>query len=138
MTSHKFDSKLTTLFHAKMAVVFTSLHPVSQKYTLPSPYLHDVIYKCSSLTPYTRVLHDNAHFPTTNSKISYFCRVSRSAQDGYDFNSINVIQWISMLQDLYEKFDYNDLDCQKRLICEVMREPEYYGAVAQKFKSGFQ
>jgi hypothetical protein len=43
-----------------------------------------------------------------------------------------------MLQDLYEKFDYNDLDCQKRLICEVMREPEYYGTVAQKFKSGFQ
>jgi hypothetical protein len=43
-----------------------------------------------------------------------------------------------MLQDLYEKFDYNDLDCQKRLICEVMREPEYYGNVAQKFKSGFQ
>lgn len=62
----------------------------------------------------------------------------RSAKDGYDFNSLNVIQWISMLQDLYEKFDYNDLDCQKRLICEVMREPEYYGTVAQKFKSGFQ
>jgi hypothetical protein len=41
-------------------------------------------------------------------------------------------------QDLYEKFDYNDLDCQKRLICEVMREPEFYGNVAQKFKSGFQ
>lgn len=62
----------------------------------------------------------------------------RSSQDGYFSNSLNVIQWISMLQDLYEKFDYNDLDCQKRLICEVMREPEYYGTVAKKFKSGFQ
>lgn len=62
----------------------------------------------------------------------------RSANDGYDFNSLNIIQWISMLQDIYEKFDYNDLDCQKRLICEVMREPEYYGNVAQKFKNGFQ
>jgi len=62
----------------------------------------------------------------------------RSANDGYDFNGLNIIQWISMLQDLYEKFDYNDLDCQKRLICEVMREPEYYGNMAQKFKSGFQ
>merc|ERR1712018_33506 len=38
----------------------------------------------------------------------------------------------------YEKFDYNDLDCQKRLICEVMKEPEYYGSMAQKFKNGFQ
>jgi len=39
---------------------------------------------------------------------------------------------------LYESFDYNDLDCQKRLICEVMKEPEYYGNMAQKFKNGFQ
>jgi predicted nucleotidyltransferase len=51
---------------------------------------------------------------------------------------MNIIQWISMLQDLYEKFDYNDLDCQKRLICEVMREPEYFGNMAKKFKNGFQ
>merc|ERR1712218_579141 len=62
----------------------------------------------------------------------------RSANDGYDYNGLNIIQWISMLQDLYEKFDYNDLDCQKRLICEVMREPEYFGSMAKKFKNGFQ
>merc|ERR1712223_1409361 len=30
----------------------------------------------------------------------------RSANDGYDYNGLNIIQWISMLQDLYEKFDY--------------------------------
>lgn len=62
----------------------------------------------------------------------------RSANDAYDFSGLNIIQWISMLQDLYEKFDYNDLDCQKRMICEVMKEPEYYGSVARKFKNGFQ
>jgi len=62
----------------------------------------------------------------------------RSANDGYNYNGLNIIQWISMLQDLYESFDYNDLDCQKRLICEVMKEPEYYGSMAQKFKNGFQ
>jgi len=61
----------------------------------------------------------------------------RSAPNGF-FDGINIIQWISMLQDVYDKFDYNDLDCQKRLICEVMREPDYYGSVAQKFKTGFQ
>merc|ERR1719189_1674816 len=65
-------------------------------------------------------------------------RSAQSANGGYDYNGLNIIQWISMLQDLYEKFDYNDLDCQKRLICEVMREPEHYGTVAKKFKSGFQ
>ena len=25
---------------------------------------------------------------------------------------------------MYEKFDYNDLECQKKVICEVMREPQ--------------
>merc|ERR1711913_153514 len=40
---------------------------------------------------------------------------ARSNDDGYDlYNGLNIIQWISMLQDIYEKFDYNDLDCQKR------------------------
>jgi len=63
---------------------------------------------------------------------------ARSNDESYDFNGLNVIQWITMLQDVYEKFDYNDLDCQKRLICEVMKEPEYYGNMALKFKSGFQ
>ena len=71
-------------------------------------------------------------------------------------NVMNVIQWISMLQEVsdekknmklfkikflpkvYEKFDYNDLECQKKLICEVMREPEYFGNMSSKFKSGFQ
>ena len=71
-------------------------------------------------------------------------------------NVMNVIQWISMLQEVsvvkknmklfkitflpkvYEKFDYNDLECQKKLICEVMREPEYFGNMSAKLKSGFQ
>merc|ERR1719166_673721 len=30
---------------------------------------------------------------------------ARSSTDGYDFNAMNVIQWISMLQEVYEKFD---------------------------------
>jgi len=63
--------------------------------------------------------------------------LSRSANDGYDYNGLNIIQWISMLQDLYEKFT-TMIWTAKRLICEVMREPEYFGNMAQKFKSGFQ
>jgi len=56
-----------------------------------------------------------------------------------DFSGLNIVQWISMLQDIYEKFDYSDPDCQKRMICEVMKEPEYYGNhMARNFKSGFQ
>jgi hypothetical protein len=62
----------------------------------------------------------------------------RSAQSGYDFNALNILQWISMAQEAYEKFDVNDLECQKRLICEVMREPQFYGDFAKRAKSGFQ
>jgi len=68
----------------------------------------------------------------------YYNQEYRSNNDAYGYQGMNIIQWISMLQDLYEKFDYNDLDCQKRLICEVMREPEYFGDMAKKFKNGFQ
>merc|ERR1712223_1617770 len=70
----------------------------------------------------------------SNAYSNYNYNYARSANDGYDYNGLKIIQWISMHQDLYEKFDYNDLDCQKRLICEVMREPEYYGNMAQKVK----
>jgi len=63
---------------------------------------------------------------------------ARSASDGYDFNGLNVIQWISMLQEVYEKFDYNDIDCQKRLICEVMQDTDYFEGVSRKLKTGFQ
>jgi len=67
---------------------------------------------------------------------SQYSNYARSADFGY--GGLSVLQWISMLQDVYENFDYNDLDCQKRLICEVMKQPDYYGSVAKKFKSGFQ
>ena len=62
----------------------------------------------------------------------------RSSNQGWGFNAMNVIQWISMLQDVYEKFDYNDVECQKRLICEVLKEEEYFGDVSRNLKSGFQ
>merc|ERR1711879_627810 len=52
---------------------------------------------------------------------------ARSGDFGYDFNAVNILQWISMLQEVYEKFDYNDVDCQKLLICEVLRD-EYMDA----------
>merc|ERR1712037_691215 len=66
----------------------------------------------------------------------YYSQQARSAPEG--MNVMNVIQWISMLQEVYEKFDYNDLECQKKLICEVMKEPEYFGNMSGKLKSGFQ
>jgi len=63
---------------------------------------------------------------------------ARSSTGGYDFNGLNVIQWISMLQDVYEKFEYNDMECQKKLICEIVRDSETFGRTSGKVKQGFQ
>merc|ERR1711997_1324339 len=51
---------------------------------------------------------------------------ARSSNEGWGFNPMAVIQWISMLQEVYEKFDYNDVECQKRLICEVLNLPDEF------------
>jgi len=63
---------------------------------------------------------------------------ARSADSGFDFNNLNIIQWISMMQEIYEKFEYNDIECQKRLICEVMQSPEYFGEASMKVRTGFE
>merc|ERR1719293_498128 len=63
---------------------------------------------------------------------------ARSSNQGWGFNAMNVLQWISMLQEVYEKFDYNDVECQKRLICEVLKEEDYFGDVSRNLKSGFE
>ena len=62
----------------------------------------------------------------------------RSGDLGYDFNAMNILQWISMLQEVYEKFDYNDVDCQKLLICEVLRDEDSFGAVSKRLQNGFE
>merc|ERR1712141_453304 len=56
---------------------------------------------------------------------------ARSSNEGWGFNAMNVLQWISMLQEVYEKFDYNDVECQKRLICEVLKEEDYFGCLQE-------
>jgi len=63
---------------------------------------------------------------------------ARSADYGYDFNAVNILQWISMLQEVYEKFDYNDVDCQKLLICEVLRDEDSFGDVSRRLQGGFE
>jgi hypothetical protein len=63
---------------------------------------------------------------------------ARSADYGYDFNAVDILQWISMLQEVYEKFDYNDVDCQKLLICEVLRDEDSFGEVSRRLQGGFE
>merc|ERR1712223_934233 len=62
----------------------------------------------------------------------------RYDSDGYGYSALNFLQLFLILKDLYEGLDSNDLECQKKVICEVMKEPDCYGNVAQNIKTGFK
>jgi hypothetical protein len=94
-----------------------------------------VYYLVSSQPSLRRVFETNQGENYNN---QYSNRYARSAGSAFDFSNLNVIQWIQMMQEIYDKFDYNDIECQKRLICEVMQSPEYFGEASEKVRSGFE
>jgi len=57
----------------------------------------------------------------------------RTGRSGYD-----ILTLISVATDLYGKLTYNDLDCQKKIICEFMDKPEMFGSGGTKVKTGVQ
>ena len=69
----------------------------------------------------------------TSTSILLSSRGFRSAGSGYD-----ILTLISVATDLYGKLSYDDLDCQKKIICEFMDEPEMFGSGASKVKTGVQ
>jgi len=54
--------------------------------------------------------------------------------DPYAINweKFNIIDWISIGEEAYEKFNPSDLDCQKRLICEVHQNTDKFGPAAAR------
>jgi len=53
-------------------------------------------------------------------------------------STYDILTLISVATDLYGKIGYEDLDCQKKIICEFMDKPEMFGSGAAKVKSGVQ
>ena len=45
---------------------------------------------------------------------------------------------LSVASDIYSKMNYDDVDCQKKIICEFMEEPEMFGQGGSRVKSGVQ
>merc|ERR1712045_199264 len=80
----------------------------------------------------------NYNYQRYGQDYNQFYGQARSSDAGFDFNAVNILAWISMLQEVYEKFDYNDVDCQKLLICEVLRDEESFGEVSARLQNGFQ
>jgi len=54
-----------------------------------------------------------------------------------DWEKFSILDWISIGQETWEKFDPADADCQLRLICEVHQNTGKFGHAAQKMVDVF-
>jgi len=50
---------------------------------------------------------------------------------GMNWENLSILDWISMGQEAWDKFDPANLDCQKRLICEIHQNKAKLGPPAQ-------
>merc|ERR1712126_364331 len=62
---------------------------------------------------------------------------ARSNED-WSFNTFSILQWINMATEMYENFEYDNLECPKRMICDVMAERETFGGVSARMEKGFE
>ena len=51
---------------------------------------------------------------------------------------MNIVEYIAMLEEVWRKFDVQDLECQKRLICELHQDEETFGGIATNIVSMFK
>ncbi|CAL4115129.1 unnamed protein product [Meganyctiphanes norvegica] len=49
---------------------------------------------------------------------------------GINWESLSILDWISMGQEAWDKFDPASLECQKRLICEIHQNKNTFGGPA--------
>ena len=50
-----------------------------------------------------------------------------AGDSGYD-----ILTLLGVATDIYSKLNYDDTDCQKKIICEFMEEPEMFGKFANE------
>lgn len=63
---------------------------------------------------------------------------ARSSTEGFGFDAGKILTWIQMASEAYNSLDYKDLECQKKLICEIVREEDTFGNVSRNMKNGIQ
>jgi len=62
----------------------------------------------------------------------------RSANDGYGMGDMNILKWLAMAQEVYNKFDLTSMDCQKKVVCEIVQQQEVFGSASRSLESSFQ
>lgn len=66
----------------------------------------------------------------------YQQRGFRSGREDDSTGYSGILTLLSVASDIYGRLDYDDIDCQKKIICEFMEKPEIFGSGAATVKSG--
>ncbi|KAK2727024.1 uncharacterized protein LOC136026827 isoform X2 [Artemia franciscana] len=72
-----------------------------------------------------------------NDGYSYDSQYAARGNDEIDWSAMNIVEYIAMLEEVWRKFDVQDLECQKRLICELHQDEETFGGIATNIVSMF-
>ena len=64
--------------------------------------------------------------------------LNRSSTEDSKLDVMKILEWMSIAREMYDNFDYNDLECQKRLICEIVQNESVFGTGATTIKNGMR
>lgn len=54
-----------------------------------------------------------------------------------DWDSIKILDYISMMEEMWRKLDVQDIGCQKRILCEIHQNEKALGPAASKIVNVF-
>ncbi|KAK2722399.1 uncharacterized protein LOC136034585 [Artemia franciscana] len=58
--------------------------------------------------------------------------------DDIDWSNLNILDYIAMMEEMWNKSDIRDPECQKKLICELHQDQQAIGGFASKVVSLFK
>jgi len=67
----------------------------------------------------------------------YYSPMARALDTGNNWNWPQVLYMMSMAQETYEKFDFYNLDCQKKALCEISHKQNDFGETGRKLTNTF-
>lgn len=54
-----------------------------------------------------------------------------------DWDSLKILDYISMMEEMWRKLDVHDTGCQKRILCEIHQNEKALGPAASKIVNAF-
>lgn len=61
----------------------------------------------------------------------------RSSDAPMDWDSLKILDYISMMEEMWRKLDVHDTGCQKRILCEIHQNEKALGPAASKIVNAF-